>query len=106
MTQLSFALKGVVSQTLVPRKDGQGRVCAYEVLLMNDGISNCIKEGKTHQLYSMMQIGKAEGMTLLDDDLARLVNEGIIEPEIALAKARDIEMLKSCNSFRHLGQCS
>ncbi|MDP4007969.1 MAG: PilT/PilU family type 4a pilus ATPase [Candidatus Peregrinibacteria bacterium] len=95
MTQLSLALKGVVSQTLVPRKDGQGRVCAYEVLLMNDGISNCIKEGKTHQLYSMMQIGQAEGMTLLDDDLARLVNEGIIEPEIALAKARDIEMLKS-----------
>lgn len=94
MTQLSMALKGVVSQTLLPRKDGQGRVCAYEILLANDGISNCIKEGHTHQLYSMMQIGKADGMRLLDDDLARLVNAGVIEPAVALAKARDIEMLK------------
>lgn len=95
MMQLSLALKGVVSQTLLPRKDGQGRVCAYEILLANDGISNCIKDGRTHQLYSMMQIGKADGMRLLDDDLARLVNDGVIEAEVALAKARDIEMLKS-----------
>lgn len=94
MTQLSLVLKGVVSQTLLPRKDGQGRVCAYEILLANDGISNCIKDGRTHQLYSMMQIGKADGMRLLDDDLARLVNDGVIEPAVALAKARDIEMLK------------
>ena len=94
MTQLSLTLKGVVSQTLLPRKDGQGRVCAYEILLMNEGISNCIKEGNTHQLYSMMQIGKADGMRLLDDDLARLVNTGVIDKEVALAKARDIEMLK------------
>ncbi len=95
MTQLSLALKGVVSQTLLPRKDGQGRVCAYEILLASDGVSNCIKEGTTHQLYNMMQISKDEGMRLLDDDLARLVNEGIIEKEVAFAKARDLESLKN-----------
>ena len=94
MAQLSLALKGVVSQTLLPRKDGQGRVCAYEVLLGNEGISNCIKEGNTHQLYSMMQIAKADGMRLLDDDLARLVKEGTIDAEVALSKARDVEVLK------------
>ncbi len=93
-TQLSLALKGVVSQTLLPRKDAEGRVCAYEIMLANEGVSNCIKEGKTHQLYSMMQIGKEEGMQTLDDDLARLVNGGIIEPEVALSKARDMESLK------------
>jgi len=94
MTQLSLALKGVVSQTLLPRKDGQGRVCAYEILLANEGVSNCIKEGKTHQLYSMMQIGKDQGMQLLDEDLARLVNNGVVELEVALAKARDVDVLR------------
>ncbi len=94
MAQLALTLKGVVSQTLLPRKDGKGRVCAYEVLITNDGVSSCIKDGKTHQLYSMMQIGKDQGMRLLDDDLARLVEEKIIDKQIAFAKARDIESLK------------
>lgn len=94
-TQLSLALKGVVSQTLLPRKDGQGRVCAYEIMIANEGVSSCIKDGKTHQLYSMMQIGQDDGMRLLDDDLARLVQEGVIDAEVALSKARDVDALRS-----------
>ncbi|MBT6069252.1 PilT/PilU family type 4a pilus ATPase [Candidatus Peregrinibacteria bacterium] len=93
-TQLSLVLKGVVAQTLIPRKDAEGRVCAYEIMLANEGVQSCIKDGKTHQLYSMMQIGKKEGMRTLDDDLLRLVNEGIVEPEVALSKARDLDDMK------------
>jgi twitching motility protein PilT len=90
-TQLAGSLIGVASQTLVPRADGKGRVVAVELMVVNDAIRNCIKEANTHQIYSMMQIGKAEGMQTLDDALAQLVAEQQITQEHALAKAHDVE---------------
>ncbi|MBT7484231.1 PilT/PilU family type 4a pilus ATPase, partial [Candidatus Peregrinibacteria bacterium] len=92
--QLSVGLLGVISQTLVPRIDGEGRAAAFEVMIMNDAMRNCVKEGQTHQIYSMLQIGKSEGMQTLDDSLADLVANGTVSPEAAMAKAHDVEAFK------------
>lgn len=93
--QLSTTLVGIVAQTLIPRKDGQGRVAAMEILVRNDAITNCIKEGTTHQIYSMMQIGKSDGMQTIDMSLATLLRDGIVSQEAALAKAHDPELVLS-----------
>lgn len=93
--QLSVALLGVVSQTLIPRTDGKGRAAAFEIMLANDAIKNCIKEGNTHQIYSMIQIGREEGMQTLDDALARLAASGVVIPEYAMSKAHDMEGFKT-----------
>jgi twitching motility protein PilT len=87
--QLAGTLRAVVSQQLVPRSDGQGRVAAREVLIVNPGVSNLIREGKTHQIYSAIQMGGKLGMRTLDADLARLVSTGAITSEAAIAKASD-----------------
>lgn len=93
-TQLSVSLKGVISQTIMPMVDGQSRVVAFEVLVANDGIRHCIKEGNTHQIYSMMQIGKDQGMQTLDDALKELYHEGLITKDMAYAKAHDVDILR------------
>jgi twitching motility protein PilT len=87
-TMLSDSLKGVVSQTLLKKKAG-GRVAAMEILVINSGVSNIIREGKTHQIMSMMQTGKKFGMQTLNDALMKLVAEGIVEPQEAVFKAAD-----------------
>jgi len=89
--QLSVALTGVISQTLVPRKDGKGRVAAFEIMVVNDAIRNCIKEGATHQIYSMLQLGRSEGMQTLDDSLAALVAHGLVDEAHAMTKVHDPE---------------
>lgn len=92
--QLSLALVGVVSQTLVPRKDGQGRTAAFEIMLANTAIKNCIKEGTTHQIYSMLQIGRSEGMQTLDDSLAALVAHDLVAESDALGKVHDADAFR------------
>ncbi len=83
---LSESLKGVIAQTLVPKKGG-GRVAALEVLIVTPAISNLIREGKTFQIPSAMQTGKANGMVMLNDALFGLVQKGIVEPRDAYIKA-------------------
>ncbi len=85
---LSESLKGVVAQTLLPRKGG-GRVAALEVLIITPAISNLIREGKTFQIGSAMQTGKAHGMVMLNDALFELVQKDIVEPKDAYIKAVD-----------------
>ncbi|NOT48023.1 MAG: type IV pilus twitching motility protein PilT [Acidobacteria bacterium] len=85
---LSESLKGVVAQTLLPRKGG-GRVAALEVLIITPAISNLIREGKTFQIGSAMQTGKAHGMVMLNDALFELVKKDIVEPRDAYLKAID-----------------
>ena len=85
---LSESLRGVVSQTLC-RKIGGGRIAALEVLITNSAISNLIREGKTFQIPSMMQVGRSSGMLVLNDALAELVKTKTIEPEEAYAKSVD-----------------
>ena len=92
-TQLSTTLLGVASQRLIPKADQSGRVLALEVLVRNDAITNCIKEGNTHQIYSMMQIGKEDGMVTLDASLANLFKRGLISESDMLIRAHDVELI-------------
>jgi len=85
---LSESLKGVIAQNLC-RKIGGGRAAALEVLLINSAISNLIREAKTFQIPSMMQVGRTQGMVALNDALMELVSKKIVEPEEAYLKAVD-----------------
>ena len=85
---LSESLRGVIAQNLC-RKVGGGRVAALEVLIVNQAISNLIREGKTFQIPSMMQVGKAVGMVALNDALLDLVAKKLVAPDEAYAKAVD-----------------
>ncbi|MDR0518947.1 MAG: type IV pilus twitching motility protein PilT [Clostridiales Family XIII bacterium] len=77
-SQLSGVLRGVVTQTLVPRADRGGRIAATEILVGTDAVLNLIREGKYHQLGSTMQSGAASGMHTLAGDLADMVRKGLI----------------------------
>ena len=85
---LSESLRGVISQTLC-KKIGGGRVAALEVLIVTPAVSNLIREAKTFQIPSMMQVGKAAGMMTLNDALLELVNKKLVAPEEAYLKAVD-----------------
>jgi twitching motility protein PilT len=80
---LAESLRAVISQRLVPKAKGGGRVPAVELLMVNTAVSNLIREDKTHQLPSVMQTGKAAGMMTLDDSLDDLVRAGTITAESA-----------------------
>ena len=85
---LSESLKGVIAQTLC-KKIGGGRVAALEVLIVTSAISNLIREAKTFQIPSLMQVGKSIGMVTLNDALMELVNKKLVEPQEAYLKAVD-----------------
>ena len=85
---LSESLKGVIAQTLLPKKGG-GRVAALEVLIVTPAISNLIREGKTFQIPSAMQTGRNHGMVMLNDGLFEHVQNGLVEPKDAYIKAVD-----------------
>ncbi|CAN5355946.1 type IV pilus twitching motility protein PilT [soil metagenome] len=85
---LSESLRGVIAQTLC-KKVGGGRAAALEVLIINSAISNLIREGKTFQIPSMMQVGRAQGMVSLNEALMELVRKGLVTPEEAALRAVD-----------------
>jgi twitching motility protein PilT len=85
--QLSTTLQAVISQTLLMKKGGQGRVAAFEVMRCTSAIRTLIREGKTHQLYTDIQTGQHLGMQTLDSSLLALVQNGVIEYEDALSKS-------------------
>ena len=93
--QLSTTLKGVVCQTLLPVRDGGGRVAAREVMIVTPAISNLIRECKTHMIYNAIETGSKFGMLALDRSLADLVNEGLVSFDDALAKSSDPEKFRS-----------
>lgn len=88
--QVSVNLLGVISQTLVKRKDGNGRVAAFETLVATPAVRNLIREANTHQIGSIIQTGMKQGMMTLDQSLANLVNNGIIDYQTGLEKASNI----------------
>lgn len=93
-TQLSFVLVGVLSQKLLPKKGG-GRVLAMEILIPNYAIRNLIREDKVHQIPSHMIAGREQSeMQTMDQALAVLVNQGIIERELALAHSSEPKELE------------
>jgi len=84
---ISESLRGVISQQLIPKKDGTGVVPAYEVLIVNSAISNLIREGKISQVNNTMTTGKSAGMMLLDSSLEELVKKGTITAQEAFDRA-------------------
>jgi twitching motility protein PilT len=92
--QLAIGLQGVVTQTLVPTADGQGRAVAAEVLMPTAGVRNLIREGKTHQIYSLIQTGGAHGMQTMDTSLANLVRAGTITMAVAESRSSNPDELR------------
>jgi twitching motility protein PilT len=88
-TMVSESLRAVVSQRLIPRADGNGRVPALEILMANKAVGNLIRENKTFQIKSVLQTGGAQGMCMLDSSLAELVKTGVITREEAQRNADD-----------------
>lgn len=88
-TMLSESLRGIISQQLIPRADGKGRVVALEVLHVNTAVSNLIRDSKTFQLPSLMQTGKKIGQKLMDDSLQELVDANIITKDEARKAAEN-----------------
>jgi len=86
---LAESIEGVIAQRLLPKKDGVGRVAVYEIMIASTAIRNMIREGKTFQIPSIIQTGVAEGMQSMDMALKKVVNEGLVDPEVALAFAHD-----------------
>src|SRR5256885_3682716 len=84
---VSESLRGVISQQLIPRADGKGRVLALELLTNTPAVANVIREAKTFMLPGIIQTGKKQGMQLMDDALAELYNRGLITAEEAMARA-------------------
>ena len=87
-TMLAESLRGVVAQILLPKK-GAGRVGAFEILICTPAASNMIREDKIFQLDSIIQTSMKIGMVTMDQSLANLIKEGLIEPEDAYRHARD-----------------
>ncbi len=92
--QLAVALQGVVTQQLLPTADGAGRCVASEVMVPTPAVRNLIREGKTHQLYSVLQTGGAVGMQTMDASLAQLVRSGQITRQLAESRSTTPEELR------------
>jgi twitching motility protein PilT len=93
---VSESLRGVVSQQLMPRADGKGRVSALEILVVTPAIGNMIRENRTFQIPSLMQIGIKQGMRLMDLSLRELVQKGLVTAEEAsLRSDNPADFLKS-----------
>ncbi len=93
--QLANSLQGIVTQTLLPRADGQGRVCALEVLFLDDAIRNLIRQGKIEQVYSYMQTGTRRGMQTMEQSLTELVAKRVVTVADAVPRSSRPEALMS-----------
>lgn len=92
-TQLSFVLIGVLSQQLIPKAEGHGRVLATEVLMVTPPVRSMIRESKVHQLYSVIQTSKKEGMKTMNQSLYELYTGKLITYEEAFERSTDVEDL-------------
>jgi twitching motility protein PilT len=92
--QLAGVLEAVFTQTLVPKVDGKGRICAMEVLIGTPGVRNLIRENKPAQILSMMQTGQNVGMQTLDKQLSKFVKDGLITLDAAIEKSINVDDLK------------
>ncbi len=93
--QLADCLQGVVSQLLLPRATGPGRIAATEIMVATAGIRNLIREQEIEQIPTLMQTGKQFGMKLMDTSLKELYQQGLITEEVALSKAKNPAEFKS-----------
>ncbi|MDE7447338.1 MAG: type IV pilus twitching motility protein PilT [Lachnospiraceae bacterium] len=93
--QFANVLEAVVSQQLIPKKDGDGRIAAFEVLHANQAARNLIREGKSHQLKTVMQTNRKLGMITMDETIAQLYADGRISKEMAIQFAQDSDGIKN-----------
>ncbi|MBI5424931.1 MAG: type IV pilus twitching motility protein PilT [Opitutae bacterium] len=93
-TQLSTSIIGVISQSLC-KKNGGGRIAAYEIMVNTSSIASLIRDNKTFRITSDIQTGAALGMITLDTHLLSLVNRELIDPDEAVEKAQDPEAMKN-----------
>src|SRR5947209_19859119 len=91
---VSESLRGIVSQQLVPRADGTGRVLALETLTNTPAVANVIREAKTYMLPGIIQTGKKQGMQLMDDALIELYDRGIISGDEAYARSEQKQLIR------------
>jgi twitching motility protein PilT len=91
---VSESLRGVISQQLIPRADGKGRVLALEILTNTPAVANVIREAKTYMLPGIIQTGKKQGMQLMDDALVELQSRGLITADEAYARADQKQEMK------------
>jgi twitching motility protein PilT len=100
--QLSLILTAIMCQTLIPSADGAGRVPACEVMIANMAVRNVIREGRIHQLYSIIQVSKKDGMQTFNQSLADLMIKGKITKDQAYLRTSMIEELKGLyDSYKH-----
>ena len=92
---ISESLRGVISQQLIPRADGTGRVLAIETLTNTPAVSNVIREARTFMLPGIIQTGRKQGMQLMDDALIELHSKGLITAEEALARADQKQIVRT-----------
>ncbi|HPX39780.1 MAG TPA: type IV pili twitching motility protein PilT, partial [Candidatus Hydrogenedentes bacterium] len=90
-TQLAGNLKAVISQALLPRKGGFGRVAAFEVMITTPAIQNLIRDNKSYRITSSIQTGHKYGMNLLDEHLLALYKKGIISYDVAAGRAQQLD---------------
>jgi twitching motility protein PilT len=93
--QLANSLQGIVTQTLMPKFDGTGRVCALEILFLDDAIRNLIRQGKIEQIYSYMQTGTRRGMQTMEQSLVDLVQRRLVGVNEAIGRSSRPEALVS-----------
>ena len=86
-TQLSQVLEAIVTQCLLPRIEGQGRVAAFEILVATPAVRNLIRQGKSHELPNVMHLSSKDGMQTLDQSLAKLVKNQQVSSEVAMLKS-------------------
>ena len=100
-TQLSIVLVGILAQQLMRKRDGSGRVLAYETLVATPGIRHMIRSGEVQQIYSAIETGAGDGMSTLNASLSKLFRNGLISRESALQKTtRQKELLERLGGFR------
>jgi len=104
--QFSQAIIAVLSQTLLPRATGKGRIAAFEIMTGNSAVKNLVREGKTFELHSVMQLSSAEGMQTLDQALAELVKRKIVTLEEAKMKSSHPDRIKKLLEFQQYSTSS
>lgn len=97
--QLASVLEGIISQQLLPKADGSGRIAAVEVMIANSAVRNLIREGKTFQIQNVIQTGTKAGMQTLDESLIDLFRRGLITKETALQYCVEVDIVKRYLSF-------
>ena len=93
-TQLSMSLQGIISQMLIPRLDGKGRVACREIIMADDGIRSLIRQNQTNQIPSHIQISRQKGMVLFDNALVDLYAQKLISLDQVFSKATDLDIVR------------